>query len=100
MNYAGTQLRGLLRAPRRRRRALLALRGAALCLGVGAGSLLLLGWAAHRYRHNEAALLGLRLGALAVFLTTAYLSLVRPLLRRIGDARLARMIEERTPGAS
>jgi hypothetical protein len=77
---------------------LLALRGIAVCLGVGALSLLLLGWAAHRYRHSEAALLMLRLGALIVFSTTVYLSLVRPLAKRISDARLARMIEERTPG--
>jgi Domain of unknown function (DUF4175) len=99
MNYEGNKLTGLLRAVRGRRRLLLALRGAAVCLAVGALSLLLLGWAAHRYRHSEATLLALRLGALFVLLATAYLSLVRPLLKRVSDARLARLIEEKTPGA-
>jgi hypothetical protein len=61
---------------------------------------LLVGWAAHRYRHSEAALLALRLGAFVVLIATVFLSLVRPLVKRISDARLARLIEERTPGAS
>src|SRR6266542_769545 len=60
--------------------------------------LLLTGWAAHRYRHNQSALPGLRLGALVTLLATVYFALVRPLLRRISDSRLARLIEEHTPG--
>ena len=40
------------------------LRGLAVVLGAGAAILLLTGWAAHRYRHNESALLWLRLAAL------------------------------------
>lgn len=99
MNYESEQLSNLLRHARRRRRLLLALRGAMACLGIGAATLLLTGWTAHRYRHNDAALLALRLSALAIFMATIYLSLVRPLLQRISDARLARLIEERTPGA-
>ncbi len=99
MNYEGAQLRDLIRATRQRRRLLLALRGVAVCLGIGACVLLLTGWAAHRYRHSEAALIALRLGALTVCAATAYLALVRPLMRRITDARLARLIEERAPGA-
>src|SRR5918993_6123524 len=99
MNYEGEQLSGLIRGARRRRRLLLVLRGAAVCLCVAAATLLLTGWAAHRYRHAEAALLALRLGALFAFVVAAYFSLVRPLSRRITDARLARLIEERTPGA-
>src|SRR5215207_5005663 len=99
MIYEGEQLRELLRDARRRRRVALAFRGAALSLGAAAAVLLLTGWAAHRYRHSEAALLGLRVGALFVFAAAVYLSLVRPLVRRISDARLARLIEERTPGA-
>ena len=99
MKYEGEQLRGLIRDARRRRRLVLALRGAAVCLCGAAATLLLTGWAAHRYRHAEAALLALRLGALFAFVAAAYFSLVRPLSRRITDARLARLIEERTPGA-
>jgi hypothetical protein len=77
-----------------RRHLLLTLRGVAICLSAGAAILLLTGWAAHRYRHNDSALLWLRLGALVTFLSTAYLALARPLWKRITDARLARLIEE------
>ncbi len=99
MIYEGEQLRELLRDARRRRRVVLALRGVAVSAGAAAAILLLTGWAAHRYRHSEAALLALRVGALFAFVAAVYLSLVRPLLKRISDARLARLIEERTPGA-
>src|SRR5688500_3600315 len=98
MNYEAGRLRELLRGARRRRRLKLALRGAAVCLGVGAAVLLLTGWGTHRYRGNEGALLALRLGALAAFAAAVWLSLVLPLARRVGDARLARFIEERAPG--
>lgn len=98
MNSENHNLRDLLRRTRTRRRLLLMLRGAALCLCVIAGMLLLSGWAAHHYRHNNTALTLLRLGALLTLIATAYLALVRPLIRRISDARLARLIEERTPG--
>ena len=98
MKYEGEHLGNLLRGARRRRRLMLALRGVAVCLGAAALTLLLTGWAAHRYRQAEGALLLLRLGALAVFAAVFYLSLVRPLTRRISDARLARLIEERTAG--
>src|SRR5215210_7603141 len=98
MNYEVGQLHKLLARARRRRRLLIALRGAAVCLGVGACVLLLMGWTAYRYRGSEGALTALRVGALVAFAAAAYLSLVRPLARRIGDARLARFIEERAPG--
>ncbi|HEV2862813.1 MAG TPA: hypothetical protein VGX48_17485, partial [Pyrinomonadaceae bacterium] len=98
MKYDGEHLGNLLRGARRRRRLMLALRGVAFCLATAALTLLLTGWAAHRYRQAEGALLLLRLGALAVFAAVFYLSLLRPLARRISDVRLARLIEERTPG--
>src|SRR5437764_10085722 len=91
-------LRELLRKARARRQLLLSLRGVAISLGVLTAVLLLTGWAAHRYRYNTAALLVLRAGALLMFLTTIYFALLRPLLKRISDARLARLIEERTSG--
>lgn len=97
MNYEAGQLHDLLRQARRRRRLGLALRGAAWCLATGAAVLFLTGWAAHRYRHSEGALVALRVGALCAFAATLYFSLVRPLARRISDARLARFIEERAP---
>jgi hypothetical protein len=90
-------LRNLLRRLRARRQLLLILRGAAIVLSAGAAILLLTGWAAHRYRHNDFALLWLRLGAGITFLATAFLAIVLPLWRRITDLRLARLIEERNP---
>src|ERR1043166_6636942 len=92
-------LRNLLRRLRARRQMLLVLRGVAIILSAGAAILLLTGWVAHRYRHNDSALLSLRLGALITFITTVYLALIRPLWKRIADVRLARLIEERNPSA-
>ncbi|HXC71703.1 MAG TPA: DUF4175 family protein, partial [Pyrinomonadaceae bacterium] len=92
-------LQDLLRRARSRRQLLLSLRGAAISLGVVAVVLLLTGWGAHRYRYNSAALITLRIGALLTCLATIYFALLRPLLKRISDARLARLIEEHSPGA-
>ena len=91
-------LEDLLRRARSRRQLLLSLRGVAISLGVVAVVLLLMGWAAHRYRYNGSALIVLRVGALLTCLATIYFALVHPLLKRISDARLARLIEERSPG--
>src|ERR1041385_7875678 len=91
-------LQDLLRRARSRRQLLLSLRGVAITVGVVAALLLLTGWAAHRYRYNTGALLTLRIGALLMVLATIYFSLIRPLFKRISDARLARLIEEHSPG--
>ncbi|HEY6805683.1 MAG TPA: DUF4175 family protein [Pyrinomonadaceae bacterium] len=93
-----TILNDLLNRARRRRQLLLTLRGVAILLCVVAVVLLLTGWAAHRFRTNNAAIIVLRIGALLTCLATFYFALVHPLLKRISDARLARLIEERTPG--
>ena len=90
-------LSDLLRRLRARRQLLLILRGIAIVLSCGAAILLLTGWTAHRYRHNESALLWLRLGAMITFLAVVFLALIRPLWKRITDARLARLIEEHHP---
>ena len=99
MNTDTNLLQDLLRRARSRRQLLLSLRGVAISLGVVAALLLLTGWAAHRYRYNGSALLTLRIGALLMVLATIYFALLRPLLKRISDARLARLIEEHSPGA-
>ncbi len=91
-------LQDLLRRARSRRQLLLSLRGVAISLGVVAIVLLLTGWGAHRYRYNSSALIVLRIGALLTCLATIYFALLRPLLKRISDARLARLIEEHSPG--
>ncbi|HVF24234.1 MAG TPA: DUF4175 family protein, partial [Pyrinomonadaceae bacterium] len=91
-------LQDLLRRARARRQLLLTLRGVAISVGVVAVVLLLTGSVAHRYRYNGSALLVLRVGALLMCVATIYFALLRPLLRRISDARLARLIEEHSPG--
>src|SRR6476659_2988858 len=91
-------LHSVLRQTRRRRQLLIALRGVAIILCAVAAVLLLSGWAAHRFRTNTAALIVLRIGALLACLATLYFALIHPLLRRISDSRIARLIEERTPG--
>src|ERR1700752_45321 len=92
-------LQDLLRRARSRRQLLLSLRGVAISVCVVAALLLLTGWVAHRYRYNGGALLTLRIGALLMGLATIYFALLRPLFKRISDARLARLIEENSPGA-
>ena len=99
MNPETNLLQDLLRRARARRQLLLSLRGVAISVGVVAALLLLTGWAAHRYRYNGAALLTLRIGALLMVLATIYFALLRPLFKRISDARLARLIEEHSPAA-
>jgi len=98
MNPETNLLDDLLRRARSRRQLLISLRGVAICVGVVAALLLLTGWTAHRYRYNGSALLTLRIGALLMVLATFYFALLRPLLKRISDARLARLIEEHSPG--
>ena len=98
MNPQSGSLSDLLHRARLRRQLLIVLRGLAICLFVVAAVLLLTGWAAHRYRHYVAALYALRAGAALAVLAAAYFALLRPLLRRISDSRLARLIEERLPG--
>ncbi|HEY8228335.1 MAG TPA: DUF4175 family protein [Pyrinomonadaceae bacterium] len=98
MYYNNQTIWNVIRKVRTRRRLLLTLRGIAICLSVIAIVVLLTGWSAHRYRHNEAALLVLRIGALLTVLATIFFALVYPLWKKISDARLARLIEERAPG--
>ena len=98
MNPETNLLQDLLRRARARRQLLISLRGVAITVGVVAALLLLTGWIAHRYRYNGGALLTLRIGALLMVLATIYFALLRPLLKRISDARLARLIEEHSPG--
>src|SRR6185436_16509084 len=98
MHYNNQTVLDLLRKLRTRRRLLICLRGVAICVAVMALVLLLTGWSAHRYRYNEGALLVLRIGALLIVLATIFFALVYPLWKKISDARLARLVEERTPG--
>ena len=98
MHYNNQTVFDLLKKLRTRRRLLICLRGVAICLAVIALVLVLTGWSAHRYRYNDSALIALRIGALLTVLATIFFALVYPLWKKISDERLARLIEERTPG--
>src|SRR5690349_19867242 len=98
MNPETNLLQDLLRRARSRRQLLLSLRGVAISLGVVAALLLLTGCVAHRFRYNGGALLALGIGALLMVLATIYFALLRPLLKRISEARLASADESHVPG--
>jgi hypothetical protein len=100
MSYYDSQLSRLIQAVHRRRGLALILRGAAFTLGVTAAMLMATGLAAHRFRYSGAALVSLRVLALACVAAAVYFFLVRPLRRRVGDAQVARLIEEKHGGLS
>src|SRR5689334_8202200 len=99
MAYKSDQLFGIINTVRKRRGLLLALRGLAVTLAVAAGLLLVTGLAAYRYRYSTGALITLRVAAVLGLIVTVYFLLVRPLRRKISDAQLALLIEEKQPGA-
>ncbi|HMY74800.1 MAG TPA: hypothetical protein PLQ88_23475, partial [Blastocatellia bacterium] len=98
MDYQGNQLFGIINAVRKRRNWLLTLRGLAVTLAVAAGLLLLTGLAAYRYRYSSGALISLRVAAVLGLIAVVYFLLVRPLRRKISDAQIARLVEEKHPG--
>jgi hypothetical protein len=98
MNYQDNQLFGIISAVRKRRNLLTVLRGVAITLAVTAAMLIIAGLAAYRYRFNTAALVSLRILAVLSVVAVVYFALVRPLRRRVGDALLARLVEEKHPG--
>ena len=98
MKYETDNLTTTIASVRRRRTLLIALRGIAIALAVTTGMLLLTGLAAYRYRFSTGALIGLRLVALLAIVATVFFFLVRPLRRKVSDAMIARLVEERQEG--
>ncbi len=98
MAYQSDQLFGIINAVRKRRNWLLTLRGLAITMAVAAVLLLLTGLAAYKYRYSSGALITLRVAAVLGLIATVYFLLVRPLRRKISDAQLARLVEEKHPG--
>ncbi|MEP7342445.1 MAG: DUF4175 family protein, partial [Acidobacteriota bacterium] len=98
MAYKSDQLFGIISAVRKRRGLLLTLRGLAITLAVAAALLLLTGFAAYRFRYSAGALITLRVAAVLGLIATVYFLLVRPLRRKISDAQIARLVEEKHPG--
>ncbi|HZS07187.1 MAG TPA: DUF4175 family protein [Blastocatellia bacterium] len=98
MNYRDNQLFSIIQTVRRRRQSLAALRGLTLSLAASAVLLILTGLAAFRFRHSSGALVSLRLAALFGVIAAVYLFIARPLRKRVSDAQVARLIEERHRG--
>lgn len=98
MNNYGNQLFSLIQAVRKRRNLFAALCGSAITIATAAALLILTGIVAYRYRYNTGALVWLRIVLVFCPVAAAYFFLVRPLRRKIGDAQLARLIEEKHAG--
>jgi hypothetical protein len=98
MNYYGDHLFGIIQSVRKRRNLMTLLRGAAVTIAITAILLILTGLTAYRYRYHNGALISLRVMAILGLIAAVYLLIVRPLRRKINDAQIARLIEERHPG--
>lgn len=98
VNERGHQLTGVIGEVRRRRNLLTWLQGLALTVATVALTILITGLAAYRYRYSTWTVNGLRLLAIALTGSIAYVLLWRPLRRKITTRQLARLIEERIPG--
>src|SRR5215510_5835289 len=98
MNHRSEPLIGIISAVRKRRNLLTVLRGLAITIVVTAAMLVIAGLAAYRFRFNTAALVSLRIFAVLSVVAVVYFALVRPLRRRVSDAQLALLVEEKHPG--
>ena len=82
---------------RRRMRWILFAKGLAISLGLTVAILVLAGFAADHWNYSAITLRLTRTGSLVAILAAFGWFLMRPLLRRVPDATLARYIEERHP---
>src|ERR1041384_6778303 len=98
MTNQDNQLFGIIRAVRQRRWAVTVLRGLAICVAAFAALLILTGLGAHRYRNNAGMLISLRLVALFGVIAVIYSFIMRPLRKRVNDAQVAQLIEEKQRG--
>ena len=100
MSEHGRILEQTIRDFRRRRTGLLVLRGLALSLGLLATLLLVTGLVAWQFRGQEWMVPWLRFLTVGGVGLAVYLTLWRPLRRRVSDRQIARYLEERTEGLS
>src|SRR5262245_11483429 len=98
MTNRSEQLTGVISAVRKRRNLLIVLRGSAITIAATATMLVIAALAAYRFRFSTAALVSLRIFAVLSVVAAVYFALVRPLRRRVSDAQLARLVEEKHPG--
>ena len=94
----GHRLTGIIDEVRRRRNLLTWLRGIALTVATVALTILITGLAAYRYRYSPWTVNALRLFAVTIIASLAYVLLWRPLRRKVTTRQLARLIEECVPG--
>ncbi|NDD62801.1 MAG: hypothetical protein EBZ36_02285 [Acidobacteria bacterium] len=94
----GEQLQRIIDLVRRRRRLLIWAQGITLTVGVAAISILLLGLISYRFRTSGWLVPALRLVALSLIAASIYLTLWRPLRRKVHPSQIARLIEEKVPG--
>src|SRR5262245_58180906 len=99
MTNRSEQLTGVISAVRKRRNLLIVLRGSAITIAATATMLVIAALAAYRFRFSTAALVSLRIFAVLSVVAAVYFALIRPLRRRASDAQLARLVEEKHPGA-
>jgi hypothetical protein len=100
MSEHGRILEQTIRDFRRRRTGLLVLRGLALSLGLLSLLLLVTGVVAWQFRGQEWMVPLLRFLTAGGVGLAVYLTLWRPLRRRVSDRQIARYLEERTEGLS
>jgi len=82
---------------RRRMKWVLFAKGLAISVGLTVAVLVLAGFAADQWNYSSTTLRLTRIGSLLLILAVFGWFLLRPLLRRVPDTRLARYIEERHP---
>src|SRR5688500_5589977 len=91
------QLLGIIRQVRNRWRLKIALRGAAIVLGVGFIIFLIAAFAVDQFRYSEGSVLAFRIVSYIALLALTIRFLVLPLLPRVSDDRVALYLEEHEP---
>ena len=87
----------IIRSVRTRWRLRVAFKGLAIVLATGTAAFLLSAFGLNALRFAPPAVLGFRLAAWATVTVLAYLYLVRPLRRKLGDEHVALYLEEHEP---
>ena len=93
-----SQLSTIINTVRLRRRTLAIFKGTAATIAFAAAMLLLIAFAAYRFRYHNGTLIGLRFAAIAGLLASVYFFLIRPLRQKLSDLKIARLIEEKHTG--
>src|SRR5688572_21890344 len=91
------QLLGIIRKVRNRWRLKIALRGAAIVLGVGFLVFLATAFAVDQFRYSDGSVLAFRIVSYVAVLALIVRFLILPLLPRVSDERVALYLEEHEP---